>query len=222
MFFSSLGLLVLSPLFLVIGLAVRKDGGSAFFRQDRVGQNGNIFEIYKFRTMVQNADKLGAQITAGKDARITEIGQFIRKTKIDELPQLLNVFLGHMSLVGPRPEVPKYVAKWEKLNRDVILSVKPGITDYASLVFSNEQELLAESENPEKAYVEEVMPKKLALYCKYVSEMGLWLDFRLIIATLARIFGMNITMLLPELKHIHTSVPADQSTHKATPDMFPR
>lgn len=147
-----------------------------------------------------DAEKYGAQVTAGYDTRITRIGHVLRKTKIDELPQLINVFLGHMSLVGPRPEVPFYVGKWSETDRLVILSIKPGITDYASLHYSDEQTVLSRSTDPEKAYIEKVMVHKLKLYRKYVSEQNLWLDFRIILATLAKIMGLNVVALVPELK----------------------
>jgi lipopolysaccharide/colanic/teichoic acid biosynthesis glycosyltransferase len=152
--------------------------------------------------MIDNAEKMGAQITAGHDPRISKIGHLIRKTKIDELPQLINVFLGQMSLVGPRPEIASYVEKWSQKDRDIILSVRPGVTDYASLIYSNEQAVLGASENPDKTYLEEVMPNKLALYRKYVQEQSLWLDLRIIIATVLKLFGVNVSFLLPELKAI--------------------
>ncbi|MFH0727002.1 MAG: sugar transferase [Pseudomonadota bacterium] len=199
LFFSIIGLFLLTPVLLCVGLAVRRDGGPTFFRQKRVGLKGRLFRIYKFRTMVQNAERLGAQITAGKDPRITKIGHFIRNSKIDELPQLINVFWGDMSLVGPRPEVPKYVENWSLSDRQRILSIRPGITDYASLVYSNEQEVLSRSKNPEQYYVDEITPRKLSLYRKYAIEMNVWLDFRVILATLAKICGVNIKFLLPEL-----------------------
>jgi lipopolysaccharide/colanic/teichoic acid biosynthesis glycosyltransferase len=156
-----------------------------------VGLNGESFEIFKFRTMVVGAEKIGAQLTAGKDPRITSIGHLLRKTKIDELPQLINVFFGQMGLVGPRPEVRRYVNQWSALDTELILSVKPGITDDASLVYSDEQGVLARWDDPEKAYLNEVMPRKLGLYRQYVAERSLWLDFRMILATLAKIAGFD-------------------------------
>lgn len=160
----------LSPLLLVIGLLVRSDGGPALFRQVRMGKNGTPFKLYKFRSMVVDADKMGAQVTAGHDPRITNAGRFLRKTKLDELPQLFNVISGDMSLVGPRPEVPYYVDRWPEKDRGKILSVKPGITDYATLFYNNEQEILSQSVDPEKTYLEEVMPHKLALYRQYIED----------------------------------------------------
>lgn len=205
MFFSGIGLILLSPIMICVGLSIRRDGGPAFFRQERVGHNGTLFRIYKFRTMVPGAEKMGAQITAGKDPRITKIGDIIRRKKVDELPQLINVFCGQMSLVGPRPEVSKYVAMWGEENRKAILSVRPGITDYASLIFSNEQEVLSHMKDPETGYVMEILPRKVALYRKYVRETAVWLDFRVILATLAKVAGVEGKRLLPEL-----TVPAGQ------------
>ena len=198
---AAIGLLFLLPVFLIVGLIIRRDGGPAFFLQKRVGRHGQIFNIFKFRSMVVNAEKQGAKITAGRDSRITGIGLFIRKTKIDELPQLINVFLGQMSLVGPRPEVPEYVDQWPKKDQNIILSIKPGMTDYASLIYSNEEALLGASESPDKTYLEEVMPEKLTFYRKYVQEQSIWLDLRIIIATLLKLFGINAAaILLPEIK----------------------
>jgi len=202
--FAAIGLLLLLPLFMIIGALIRKDGGPAFFRQERVGRSGKLFRIFKFRSMRLNAEQQGGQITAGRDPRITGIGAFIRKTKIDEMPQLINVLLGQMSIVGPRPEVPQYVEKWSKGDRNIILSVNPGMTDYASLIYSNEQEVLGASGDPHKAYVEEVMPHKLAFYRQYVRERSFWLDLRIILATVLKLVGFNVASLLPELKDFTT------------------
>jgi lipopolysaccharide/colanic/teichoic acid biosynthesis glycosyltransferase len=150
--------------------------------------------------MVVNADKMGSQVTAEHDPRITTVGRFLRKTKLDELPQLINVLAGDMSLVGPRPEVPYYVQKWPDEDRDVILSVKPGITDYATLYYNDEQAVLAQAHDMEKAYLEEVMPHKLSLYRQYVQDQSLNLDFRLIIATLLKMAGINPDVLIRERK----------------------
>lgn len=189
---SLMGLIMLSPLLVPIALIIRADGGPAFFRQVRVGKGGQLFRIFKFRTMVVDAEKLGPQVTAEHDPRITRIGRILRKTKLDELPQLINVFAGHMSLVGPRPEVPYYVEKWPEEDRRVILSVKPGITDYATLFYSDEQAHLAEADDPEEAYLEKVMPHKLKMYRRYVEDQNFWLDLRLILATLGRMVGLNL------------------------------
>ena len=132
---------------------------------------------------------------------ITPIGKYLRKFSIDELPQLFNVIAGYMSLVGPRPEVPEYIDKWPKKDQNIILSIKPGMTDFASLIYSDEEALLGASENPDKTYLEEVMPDKLAFYRKYVQEQSIWLDLRIIIATLLKLSGINAAaILLPEIK----------------------
>lgn len=181
---SFLGLIVLSPLFLVIAILIKlDDGGSVFFRQTRVGQYGKLFKIYKFRTMVENAEKLGAQVTKGDDPRITRVGKFLRKYKLDELPQLINVLKGEMSLVGPRPEVPKFVKLFEEDYKE-ILQVKPGITDYASLEFKDENELLKGVENPEEVYIKEILPKKIKFYKKYLKEISFTTDLKLILKTI--------------------------------------
>ena len=149
--------------------------------------------------MSPDAEKIGGKITKKGDTRITRVGLILRQFKIDELPQLLNVFLGQMSLVGPRPEVPEYVQEWTDIDRKIILAIKPGITDYASLLYSNEAEILALADNLEQVYINEVMPYKLRLYRKYAKEMNLWLDLRIVIATLAKIAGLSLQPVLPEL-----------------------
>jgi len=185
LFWASLGLVVLSPLFLVVAAWIKLDSaGPVFFRQTRVGRFEKPFRIYKFRTMVVDAEKRGLQITTGKDPRITRSGEFLRKTKIDELPQLINVVKGEMSLVGPRPEVPKYVEYYPDEAKKVIFSFRPGITDYAAILFRNENDLLEGSVDPEETYIKQVLPEKIALYLKYAKERTLWLDFRLIIGTI--------------------------------------
>jgi lipopolysaccharide/colanic/teichoic acid biosynthesis glycosyltransferase len=182
-----MGLLILTPLFLIIAIGIKLDDqGPVLFRQIRVGQLGRTFEIYKFRTMVTNAEALGKQITVGNDSRITVVGAFLRKYKLDELPQLINVLKGEMSLVGPRPEVPKYVSLYTPEQRQV-LSVLPGITDLASIQFRHENELLARASNSEKTYVEEIMPRKLALNQLYLRQSSLLFDLRLILETLRRL-----------------------------------
>ncbi|PZD72831.1 UDP-N-acetylgalactosamine-undecaprenyl-phosphateN-acetylgalactosaminephosphotransferase [Acaryochloris thomasi RCC1774] len=184
---ASLGLLILTPLFVVIAIGIKLDDrGSILFRQIRVGQLGHEFEIYKFRTMITDAETLGQQITVGNDSRITGIGALLRKYKLDELPQLINVWKGEMSLVGPRPEVPKYVNLYTPEQRNV-LSVPPGITDLASIQFRNENDLLAGASNAEKTYVEEIMPRKLELNQIYISQASLLFDLRLILETLRQI-----------------------------------
>jgi len=201
---STLTLAVLSPLFVVLALWIRRDGGPEFFRQARVGRGGELFRIFKFRSMVPGAEKLGAQVTGAADPRITSVGRFLRKTKLDELPQLINVFLGQMSLVGPRPEVPRYVDQWPEEDRRQILQIKPGITDYATFYYNDEQAVLARAEDPEKAYLETVLPHKLRLYRKYLEDRNFWLDLRLLLATLARMAGLDGRSLLP--RHIRSQL----------------
>ena len=182
---SSLGLLLLSPLLLLLAVWIRLDSqGPVFFRQERVGLGGRLFRIHKFRTMVIDAEKEGLQITVGADVRVTQLGHWMRKHKLDELPQLLDVWLGHMSLVGPRPEVPRYVACYPADVREIVLSVRPGITDRASIEFKNESEILGRAIDPHTAYVQEVLPIKLRYYQDYVSNKSFWLDVSIILSTL--------------------------------------
>ncbi len=181
---SSLGLLLLSPLLLLIALAIKLDSpGPVFFRQERVGRRGVPFHIHKFRTM-RLGTVSGAQITLAGDARITRVGAWLRRSKLDELAQLIDVLAGTMSLVGPRPEVPRYVALYPPELRDKVLAVRPGITDIASIEYRDENELLARAADPEGEYVQVVMPAKLRLAERYVDEASLALDLWLIVATL--------------------------------------
>ena len=181
---STCGLLVLAPVFVALAVWIKLDSpGPVFFRQERVGRGGKLFRIHKFRTMVTDAERRGLQITVGADARVTRVGQWLRKSKLDELPQLLDVFLGHMSLVGPRPEVPRYVACYPAEVRDVVLSVRPGITDQAAIEFKDENLILGRAEDPDRAYVKEILPIKLKYYVKYVNANSLLGDFKLIIKT---------------------------------------
>ena len=185
---AGIGLLLLSPLLLAVAVWVRLDSpGPVMFRQERVGRFGATFRIHKFRTMRVDAPRLGPQITIGDDARITRSGRWLRASKVEELPQLWDVLRGAMSLVGPRPEVPRYVALYPAELRELVLSVRPGITDPASLSFRNESELLARAEDPEREYVEVVMPMKLRLAADYVRNASLGGDIRLILATLGAI-----------------------------------
>lgn len=185
---SSLGLLVLAPVLLALALAVKLDSrGPVFFRQERVGRFGQPFRIHKFRTMRHDPVGQGLQITVGQDARITRVGAVLRQTKLDELPQLLDVWLGDMSLVGPRPEVPRYVAHYPEALRAKVLSVRPGITDIASIEYRDESTVLARAADPEHAYIHEVLPHKLALSATYVDQASVWLDVRLIARTLMAI-----------------------------------
>lgn len=182
---SGFGLLVLSPVFLLIAVSIKLDSpGPVFFRQERVGRFGKVFRIHKFRTMVTNAEKKGLQITVGADARVTKTGAALRKYKLDELAQLIDVFIGDMSLVGPRPEVPKYVDHYPPESRNIILSVKPGITDWASIEYKDENEILGRASDPHKAYIEEVLPIKIGYYLDYVKNRSLIGDIRIIFATL--------------------------------------
>ena len=185
---SSLGLLALGPLLILIALVVKLDSpGPVFFRQERVGRFGVPFRIHKFRTMRHDPEGNGLQITVGADRRITRVGQFLRASKLDELPQLIDVWQGTMSLVGPRPEVPRYVAHYPAALRDKVLSVRPGITDIASIEYRDESAVLARAADPERAYIDEVLPHKLALAASYVDQASVWLDIRLILRTLGAI-----------------------------------
>lgn len=180
---SGCGLLVLSPILILVAIWIKLDSkGPVFFRQVRVGRYNKDFRIYKFRSMRVGSDK-GSQVTiGGRDPRVTRSGYFIRKSKIDELPQLINVFLGDMSVVGPRPEVRHYVNYWtqEQLH---VLDVRPGITDPASIKFRNENELLEKADDPEKFYIEVIMQEKINLYLEYVKNASFWYDIQLIFQT---------------------------------------
>lgn len=181
---STFGLLALAPVLLLLAVWIKLDSpGPVFFRQERVGRGGKLFRIHKFRTMVTDAERRGLQITVGADARVTRVGQWLRKYKLDELPQLLDVWLGHMSLVGPRPEVQRYVACYPADVRDVVLSVRPGITDRASIEFKDENEILGRAPDPHLAYVNEVLPIKLRYYVDYVAQRSFWSDVGIILMT---------------------------------------
>ena len=183
---SLFGLIILFPFMLMIAILIKLDSeGTVFFKQVRVTKNGREFKIFKYRTMKIGSDKY-SQITVGKDDRITKIGMFLRKYKLDEIPQLINVLLGDMSLVGPRPEVPKYVALYTEGQKE-ILKVRAGITDYASIEFSDENDLLASEKDPEKAYIEKIMPKKIELNKKYLSEISILTDIKIILLTIKKI-----------------------------------
>jgi lipopolysaccharide/colanic/teichoic acid biosynthesis glycosyltransferase len=177
--------MILAPLFAVTAVWIKLDSsGPVFFRQVRVGRFEKLFRIFKFRTMCIDAEAKGRQITVGEDPRITRSGRFLRRYKLDELPQLLNVVKGEMSLVGPRPEVPKYVEFYPERLRAIILSVPPGITDFASIEYKDENAILGQAEDPDRVYLTEVMPVKLNYYERYVEERSLWIDAKLIIRTL--------------------------------------
>jgi len=187
-FWSVVGLCLSWPIFVLIALVIKlEDGGPVFFRQERVGWRGRPFRIWKFRTMVVGAEKLGRPLTVGKDPRITRVGHWLRKTKLDELPQLINVLCGEMSLVGPRPEVPRYVDLYSTDQRRV-LELKPGITDPASIIFRNESEVLAQVENPERYYLEVIMPEKIRLNLEYAKQASIWSDIRVILQTIKCLF----------------------------------
>lgn len=180
---SGCGLLVLLPLFLVIAIWIKLDSkGPVFYRQVRVGRHNKDFRIIKFRSMRVGADKGSLVTIGGRDPRITRSGYFIRKYKLDEFPQLINVFIGQMSIVGPRPEVRNYVDYWTKEQLHV-LDVRPGITDPASIKFRNENELMETADNPEDYYINVIMQEKIRLYLEYVSKAGFWYDIKLIFKT---------------------------------------
>jgi lipopolysaccharide/colanic/teichoic acid biosynthesis glycosyltransferase len=185
---SLIAIIILLPLFILIALLiVLTSKGGPFYLQTRIGKGGKPFKIIKFRTMYKDSDKKGLLTVGKKDPRVTHIGHFLRKTKLDELPQLFNILFGHMSFVGPRPEVPKYVNLYNERQRQV-LSVRPGLTDYASLEYINESEILAQAENPELYYIEHVMPAKLELNLKYIQDQSFTTDLIIIFKTIARIF----------------------------------
>ncbi len=189
LFSSAVGLVILSPLFLLIAILIKLDStGPVFFRQKRIGLKGKMFNIYKFRTMLANTKAEDRQITIGLDSRITRLGRILRKFNLDELSQLINVLKGEMSLVGPRPEVPKYVELYSEGQKKV-LSVKPGMTDYASIEFNKESEILASSSHPNDDYVKKIMPQKIILNLKYINDRSILLDFMLILRTLREILG---------------------------------
>ncbi|KAF5064296.1 sugar transferase [Proteiniclasticum sp. QWL-01] len=189
--FGVIGFVLLSPFLAVIALLVRLTSpGPVLFLQERVGKNGKPFRIMKFRTMVEGAEEMGLKITVGNDARVTRVGETLRKFKLDELPQILNIVKGEMSFVGPRPEVPKYVAHYTQEQKKV-LSIKPGVTDLASIKYRKESELLGQSQDPEKTYLEEIMPEKLRINLDYVERASLAYDLRLLWMTVREVFFGN-------------------------------
>jgi lipopolysaccharide/colanic/teichoic acid biosynthesis glycosyltransferase len=217
-FSAAAALIVLSPLFLIISVCIkREDGGPVFYRGLRVGRSGRQFKMLKFRTMVVNADRVGGPSAAADDPRITRAGSVLRRYKLDELPQLINVLRGEMSIVGPRPEVPFYVAMFTATEQ-AILSVRPGITDWASMWNSDEGAALAGSPDPEKTYMEEIRPEKIRLQLRYVADHRLAIDFKIIALTLAAIFirqtpgairaraSSVVTDDQPPLKKLHGTV----------------
>ncbi len=181
--FATVGIIILSPLFILIAILIKfTSAGAVLFQQQRVGKNGKDFILLKFRTMQVNAEAKGQLTVGGKDSRITKVGYYLRKYKLDELPQLINVFIGNMSLVGPRPEVRKYVNFYTAEQQKVLL-VLPGITDYASIAFRNENELLANAENPEKYYIDTIMPAKIELNKKFIDNRSIKNYFEILIVT---------------------------------------
>jgi lipopolysaccharide/colanic/teichoic acid biosynthesis glycosyltransferase len=185
-----LGLVLLSPLLLALALWVKLDSpGPVFFRQERVGRGGRLFRIHKFRTMAHDAACAGLPLTVGQDERITRAGRFLRRHRLDELPQLLDVLRGEMSLVGPRPEVPRYVAHYPEHLREKLLSVRPGLTDPASLAHLDESERLGRSSDPERTYVEEILPAKLRQAEHYVEHASLTQDLRVLWRTLCTLMA---------------------------------
>lgn len=181
------GFVLLLPVLLIIALLIKiNDPGPVLFVQTRVGKNFKLFKLLKFRTMIINADKLGPQVTSTKDPRITAIGQRLRRFKLDELPQVINVLKGDMSLVGPRPEVQRYVSLFENDYR-TILSIRPGITDWAALTYRDEEKILMKYENIDQGYIQEVLPKKIMLYKKYLGEISLLTDLKILFRTLGSI-----------------------------------
>lgn len=181
--FSSIGLIFISPIFILLSILIALDSqGGIFYKQVRIGKNMRPFKLLKFRTMYANSDRKGLLTVGDKDNRITRIGYYLRKYKLDELPQLINVLIGDMSFVGPRPEVEKYVKLYNS-EQQKVLSVKPGITDWASIQYVNESELLAKSCEPEKTYINEIMPAKLAINLEYVKQNNLLIDIKIILHT---------------------------------------
>jgi len=184
---SFLGLILLSFLFLFIALWIKLDSkGPVFFRQQRVGLKGEIFKIHKFRTMKESSEDQG-RLTIGDDDRITQSGQFLREFKFDELPQLIDVFIGRMSLVGPRPEVQEFIDIYPVDVKNKILSIKPGITDMASIEMANENDILGKYKNPKQAYIDIILPIKQKHYLNYVDNHNMWLDIKIIFLTLKRV-----------------------------------
>jgi lipopolysaccharide/colanic/teichoic acid biosynthesis glycosyltransferase len=180
---AGLGLVLLAPLFALLAILVKADdGGPVFFRQERVGYRGRPFRMWKFRTMVPDAEARGLPLTVGHDPRVTRIGAWLRRLKLDELAQLFNVLAGDMTLVGPRPEVPRYAAKYGAVERRV-LDLVPGMTDEASLRYADESTILAGTADPERRYVEEIAPEKVRLSLRYAARATVWTDFQLILAT---------------------------------------
>ena len=187
--FSLFGIVITFPIWILAVFLIKKDSpGPVFYIAKRIGKGGVPFRMYKFRTMVNNADKIGGPSTPGDDIRLTKTGKFLKRFQIDELPQLINILKGDMSFVGPRPEVKMYVDMMTEEEKNVILSVKPGITDYASLWNFSEWKVLSGSMDPERDYLEKIRPKKIRLQIKYVKERNFWIDIKIILKTILKIF----------------------------------
>lgn len=184
---SLVGLILISPVFLIVPLLIKLDSkGPIFLKQRRIGKDGKQFIIYKFRSMVQDADKIGSQITAGNDSRITRVGKILRRYEIDELPTLINVLKGDMSIVGPRPEVPEYLKHFDNLKYREVLSVRPGITDLGTMAFRDEAKYLND-QNHEEIYEKQILPQKLDLYLEYVHNNNFCFDLKIILETIVLI-----------------------------------
>ncbi len=187
--FSFVGIIITLPIWFLIAIMIKRDSkGSVFYKAKRVGKEDKDFLMYKFRTMIEGADKMGGACTAGDDIRLTKIGKILKRFQLDELPQLINVLKGDMSIVGPRPEVRFYVDIMSDKERDIILSVLPGMTDYASLWNFHEGDTLKGAEDPEKEYMEKIRPKKIKLQIKYVEERSLFVDIKIIFKTIIKVF----------------------------------
>jgi lipopolysaccharide/colanic/teichoic acid biosynthesis glycosyltransferase len=201
-------LLVGAPLFVFVAIWIKLDSpGPVFFSQTRVGRYGKLFNIHKFRSMTVGAESVGPLITSDRDARVTRCGHFLRRTKLDELPQMFDVLVGNMSLVGARPEVPKYVALYPDHIKEVVLSLRPGITGHAALMYQRESQLLSQSADPEKMYVEEILPTKLTYYYDYVLNRNLLIDISIILNTCSAVIGMGTEGFLKS--KLNTSVHQD-------------
>jgi len=187
--FALLGLILVLPLLLLIAIIIKMTaGGPVFYKGQRVGKNGRLFKIWKFRTMIPDAEKQGGSATSANDSRLTKLGKFLKRYKLDELPQLFNILRGEMSFVGPRPEVSFYVNMMAEEERKIILSVRPGMTDLASLWDFREEEVLKGSPDPEKTYMEKIRPTKIKLQLEYVKNRSFWLDLKIILKTILKIF----------------------------------
>ncbi len=189
---SMMAIVILSPLFLTICLGILADSGPPIlFRQQRVGRHGRVFRIHKFRTMVVDASALGPPLTRDRDQRVTRFGAILRRYKLDELPQFIDVLFGQMSIVGPRPELPRFVAMYPDAARSIILSVRPGITDLAAIEFRDESALLGGTADPAQVYVEQILPLKVSRYVDYVKRRTLLLDVRIMLSTMFSIWGWH-------------------------------